>query len=62
MLPLGSFLGLNVTQWLLILLIGAIVFLATSARRGRGRCPKCRRINRQGAKFCAQCGARLSDS
>jgi hypothetical protein len=40
-------------------LITVIVFLATSARRSPGRCPRCREINRDQARFCAQCGSRL---
>ncbi len=45
----------------IILLIGVIAFLATSARRSRLRCSKCRELNRESAIFCAQCGTRLKD-
>jgi len=36
-----------------------IAFLATSTRRSSKRCPRCREINREHARYCAQCGAEL---
>lgn len=40
-------------------LVAVIVFLATSTRRSARRCPRCKEINREQARFCAQCGASL---
>ncbi|MHC4698868.1 MAG: zinc-ribbon domain-containing protein [Planctomycetota bacterium] len=40
-------------------LVALIVFLATSTRRSARRCPRCREVNREQARFCAQCGAPL---
>lgn len=45
---------------LIVVLIGVIVLLGTSFRRPPNRCARCRELNREQARFCAQCGTRLA--
>ncbi len=42
-----------------VVLVAVIVFLATSTRRSARRCRRCKEVNRDGAVYCAQCGANL---
>ncbi|MFQ5590319.1 MAG: zinc-ribbon domain-containing protein [Phycisphaerae bacterium] len=42
-----------------VAVVAVIVFLATSTRRSARRCPRCQEVNREQARFCAQCGAQL---
>ncbi len=44
---------------LVLVTIVVVVFLATSGRRSRRRCPNCHEVNPDHANYCAQCGNRL---
>ena len=39
--------------------VAVMVYLVTSFRRPSRRCPRCKEINRDQARFCAQCGTQL---
>lgn len=50
---------MNHEQFLFVVIVAVIVFLATSTRRKRVQCRGCKEVNRPGAVYCAQCGAKL---
>ncbi|HUU85355.1 MAG TPA: zinc ribbon domain-containing protein [Phycisphaerae bacterium] len=43
-----------------VIVVIAVFVLLSVLRKPRLQCPRCQTINRPGARYCAQCGARLN--